>query len=1179
MPPTSHRTKFFRHEYTVGWLCAVSEVELPAAMQMLDVFHEYPYDPVPGSDENTYTFGSINGHNVVIACLPPNSPGKVSAARLVAPLSQSFTNMKVHLFVGIGAGIPRTPSTTDAKKNIHLGDVVVGWPAETGSPVIVQYDFRYAESSDVGAQRLLGRDQTPDRRLLSVLGQLLAEYSIQRTKFPKIEESLNEDFQHPGLEHDRLYKSEYIHPNSKIDCSNCDSSQVVDRPKRQTKDFVFHRGTILSGDSFVAGADFRDKLANAHNTALCIEMEASGVIDQTRCLVIRGICDYADTHVNRIWQKYAAGTAAVFAKQFLHTLQPQAIEKFDAIPIIVKQPADRDKGFTARDDILEEIEAKFKSEHLVGLTGVGGVGKSHIALEYFHRFSNCKEFRDCSAIWIPSRTRARFIAEYRKLAENIGLKTLPDQAPKEVVRLVNDWLCQQDNEWLLVIDDAQFEISPPEDANSSGSTRAIKDNWLYQYLPEIEATCAKKAFRMPSQSLESSRTSHPTGNSNQTTYTRRILFTSSDQEMIDSLLNYKVENCIHIDPLSKEDAVTLAKTKFANSRVQALDSQDPEYAQISQLVELLGRIPLAIVQAVAIIKSRQTVSISSFIERWNHFQEELVNQNQSTIKRGGETTKAISYTWQLSLEQIQITNPSAVGLLSLMCFLDPTGITEDLFTNDPKSPGITDEMEPLLRLSLVSPLQKLETKERSSDFQMIALVQAAIISWLRSENRFEASLETVLKVLSTKFEEGEFSNENQWKRYSALVPHVDKVLRDFPPTKSNSDEMNSYRARLLRAYTKYLWRQGQLHQLENLCDQATNFHRDYIKDPRLLLQCEALKGSFYQSTGDLKKAEEVQSKVLSRREEKFGRDDPDTLSSRNDLAQVLRNRGELKRAKKEFREAFRGRRRKLGPENKYTLDSMSDLGQILCDLKQIPEAERRTQRALKLKKEHLGPQHPSTLATMLQLGHINAFKKDPEHIEAAKKLYQDAFDGFTAALGAEHRDTLIAQSYLADLLLQQKSPRDAGIIYSKVLAVSEKTFGDLDPETLTTMVYLATALRRDKDPRGAEEYYRKAFGKMVEMEKKLGVKHISLLVCLNGFIKVLQELVSSGSLNEEEKLSLSKELQELTTYREEYKATRSNLAGKRSQNHTGDARRAHYLPFFMRFLGYISTWNTEYKLF
>ncbi|KAF3245835.1 hypothetical protein TWF192_007309 [Orbilia oligospora] len=974
MPPTSHRTKFFRHEYTVGWLCAVSEVELPAAMQMLDVFHEYPYDPVPGSDENTYTFGSINGHNVVIACLPPNSPGKVSAARLVAPLSQSFTNMKVHLFVGIGAGIPRTPSTTDAKKNIHLGDVVVGWPAETGSPVIVQYDFRYAESSDVGAQRLLGRDQTPDRRLLSVLGQLLAEYSIQRTKFPKIEESLNEDFQHPGLEHDRLYKSEYIHPNSKIDCSNCDSSQVVDRPKRQTKDFVFHRGTILSGDSFVAGADFRDKLANAHNTALCIEMEASGVIDQTRCLVIRGICDYADTHVNRIWQKYGAGTAAVFAKQFLHTLQPQAIEKFDAIPIIVKQPADRDKGFTARDDILEEIEAKFKSEHLVGLTGVGGVGKSHIALEYFHRFSNCKEFRDCSAIWIPSRTRARFIAEYRKLAENIGLKTLPDQAPKEVVRLVNDWLCQQDNEWLLVIDDAQFEISPPEDANSSG-------------------------------------------------------------------------------------------------------------------------------------------------------------------------------------------------------------ITEDLFTNDPKSPGITDEMEPLLRLSLVSPLQKLETKERSSDFQMIALVQAAIISWLRSENRFEASLETVLKVLSTNFEEGEFSNENQWKRYSVLVPHVDKVLRDFPPTKSNSDEMNSYRARLLRAYTKYLWRQGQLHQLENLCDQATNFHRDYIKDPRLLLQCEALKGSFYQSTGDLKKAEEVQSKVLSRREEKFGRDDPDTLSSRNDLAQVLRNRGELKRAKKEFREAFRGRRRKLGPENKYTLDSMSDLGQILCDLKQIPEAERRTQRALKLKKEHLGPQHPSTLATMLQLGHINAFKKDPEHIEAAKKLYQDAFDGFTAALGAEHRDTLIAQSYLADLLLQQKSPRDAGIIYSKVLAVSEKTFGDLDPETLTTMVYLATALRRDKDPRGAEEYYRKAFGKMVEMEKKLGVKHISLLVCLNGFIKVLQELVSSGSLNEEEKLSLSKELQELTTYREEYKATRSNSAGKRSQNHTGDACRAHYLPFFMRFLGYISTWNTEYKLF
>ncbi|KAF3318586.1 hypothetical protein TWF173_006608 [Orbilia oligospora] len=962
MPPTSHRTRFFRHEYTVGWLCAVSEVELPAAMQMLDVFHDDPYDSVPSSDDNAYTFGSINGHNVVIACLPPNSPGKVSAARLVAPLSQSFINMKVHLFVGIGAGIPRTPSATNAKKNIHLGDVVVGWPAETGSPIIVQYDFRYAESSDVGAgaQRLLGHDQTPDRRLLNVLGKLLGAYSAGRTKFPKIEESLNEDFQHPGLEHDRLYKSEYAHPKGEIDCSNS----------------------------------------------------------------------------------------------------------------IRKQPADRDEEFTAREDILEEIEAKFQSEPIVGLTGVGGVGKSHIALEYFHRFS--KKFPECSAIWIASRTRARFIEQYRELVETLGFKNLQDQAPEKVITFVNDWLCQQGNEWLLVIDDAQPEISHPEDA-SSGSTRAIKEDWLTfsKCLPEMKAFCAIKSFRrVLSQSPESCRTLYPTEGSNQTTDRRRILFTSSDQEMIDSLLNYKVENCIHVDPLSKEDAITLANTKFGNRGVQA---------QISQLVELLGRIPLAIVQAVAIIKSRQTVSISSFIERWKHFQQELVNQNQITIKRGDETTKAISYTWQLSLEQIQITNPSAVGLLSSMCFLDPTGISEDLFPNDPESPDITDKMEPLLRLSLVSPLQKLEATERSSDFQMIALVQAAIISWLRTENRFEASLEAVLKVLSTNFEDGEFSNENQWKRYSGLIPHVDKVLRDFPPTKSNSDEMNSYRARLLRAYTKYLWRQGQLHQLENLCDQAINFHSDYINDSRLLLQCEALKGSFYQSTGDLNKAEEVQSKVLSKREKEFGRRDPDTLSSRNDLAQVLRNRGEFNRAKKEFRKAFRGRRRKLGLQNKYTLDSMSDLGQILYDLKQIPEAERRTQKALDLKKEYLGPQHPSTLATMLQLGHINAFKKDLKYIEAAKKLYQEAFDGFTAALGAEHRDTLITHSYLADLLLQQKSFKEAGIIYSTVLAVYEKTFGDLDPETLTTMVNLATALRRKKDLRGAEEYYRKAFGRQVQL--------------------------------------------------------------------------------------------------
>jgi nucleoside phosphorylase len=50
---------------------------------------------------------------------------------------------------------------------------------------------------------------------------------------------------------------------------------------------------------------------------LCFEMEAAGLINSFPYLVIRGICDYADSYKNKRWQPYAAGIAAVYAKELL----------------------------------------------------------------------------------------------------------------------------------------------------------------------------------------------------------------------------------------------------------------------------------------------------------------------------------------------------------------------------------------------------------------------------------------------------------------------------------------------------------------------------------------------------------------------------------------------------------------------------------------------------------------------------------------------------------------------------------------------------------------------------------------------------------------------------------------------------------------------------------------------
>jgi hypothetical protein len=46
-------------------------------------------------------------------------------------------------------------------------------------------------------------------------------------------------------------------------------------------------------------------------------MEAAGLMDGFPCLVIRGICDYADSHKSKNWQRYSAAAAAAYAKELL----------------------------------------------------------------------------------------------------------------------------------------------------------------------------------------------------------------------------------------------------------------------------------------------------------------------------------------------------------------------------------------------------------------------------------------------------------------------------------------------------------------------------------------------------------------------------------------------------------------------------------------------------------------------------------------------------------------------------------------------------------------------------------------------------------------------------------------------------------------------------------------------
>jgi nucleoside phosphorylase len=78
----------------------------------------------------------------------------------------------------------------------------------------------------------------------------------------------------------------------------------------------------------IKDGQFRDRIAQELGV-ICFEMEAAGLMDSFPCLVIRGICDYADSHKNKRWQPYAAATAAVHAKELLGVVKKQGVDELE----------------------------------------------------------------------------------------------------------------------------------------------------------------------------------------------------------------------------------------------------------------------------------------------------------------------------------------------------------------------------------------------------------------------------------------------------------------------------------------------------------------------------------------------------------------------------------------------------------------------------------------------------------------------------------------------------------------------------------------------------------------------------------------------------------------------------------------------------------------------------------
>ncbi|KAF4899185.1 Aminodeoxyfutalosine nucleosidase [Colletotrichum fructicola] len=326
------------HKVTVAIFCALL-LESDAVEGQLSEYYQTSSLPNQklASDINTYSRGRVGSHQVVLVHLA--GMGKSNAAVAAANCKNSFPDIKLALVVGICGGVPSYVS--DIQRNIVLGDIIVSEgliPFDYGR----QFPDKFAMKNGMGD--ILTKPTPAIRSLLNKLkGQNGRRHLTQRTcqYLGKGPHDLQRHAVYPGVDEDKLYEEAYRHKHRySSDCLTCtddkdsvckaarslscevlqcDNEKLVHRTRLGQQDSrgpAIHFGLMASGDQVMKSGEHRNNIAKRHNV-IAFEMEGAGVWEIFPCIVIKGVCDYADSHKNKRWQRYAAATAAACMKALL----------------------------------------------------------------------------------------------------------------------------------------------------------------------------------------------------------------------------------------------------------------------------------------------------------------------------------------------------------------------------------------------------------------------------------------------------------------------------------------------------------------------------------------------------------------------------------------------------------------------------------------------------------------------------------------------------------------------------------------------------------------------------------------------------------------------------------------------------------------------------------------------
>ncbi|KAM0480365.1 hypothetical protein ACHAPX_004196 [Trichoderma viride] len=676
-----------------------------------------------------------------------------------------------------------------------------------------------------------------------------------------------------------------------------------------------------------------------------------------------------------------------------------------------------------------------KPASCVALSGLDGIGKSQLALEFAYRAA--AESPQVWVFWIYAHTLEHIEEGFRRIAECIRLPT--QNLPwGEVYQLVCDWLHDEQNgQWILILDGAD------------------DPNVWYKIL---EITNVLKFKRRPMKSLYLL---------NSLRRNSSLIVTTRNKDVADAMTRDH-GSIIEVVPMPVVEATSLFR-KILGPKFQPASDMN---AAIN-LVKGLRLIPLAITQAARYIdKQLPKTTLVKFLEKLEESDDEKMSL--FTFDANGiDDSKTIHSTWQASFDFIRSQRPSAANLLLLMSFFDRRGIPKWLLPSDTQDNNPRANSPSIMgRLELDD--SDGEVNENSANtfdgdidilmnhyfiaanrtrdmFEMHGLVQFAALSSMSNEEE-DACCDRFIHRLAAEFPKNPLG---YWSTCQELFAHVQAADKYSP----SDDALEDWAALLYNGgrYARLLGDYGTAKRMSNKVSKAIQIIREEEQtegEDTRLLQNSSLTALILMDQGLYDEAERVFTQVTDAfkiMEAKVETARADTLTSMNNLASIYRVQGRWKEAEKLLTEV-RYRRAEVSKVGPSALATLANLASTYRAQGRYVEATALQEVVLESCKIELGEGHPQTLTNKSSLASLYRIRGE---LEKAEELQVQAMNARDIKFGREHPDTLTSMNSLASIFRAQGRLWEAEELQVQVVELRRTKLGANHPNTMASMNNLA----------------------------------------------------------------------------------------------------------------------------